>query len=162
MQRAAHSKGVARKKPIPKNRKVKSGGHARVPAGTTKKSHPNTYVSIGHTALLNERSRRRTVVRTLRRIKIKTDEGKTKRTAHSRRSKGRRRKYLGGSTARPAGNAKIRGGAAGRKTQFSGTFRLPRLGKDARGSRGQKSRKCLEKKSNDREYFLRYVIPSPK
>ena len=29
VQRAAHSKRVARKKPIPKNRKVKSGGHVR-------------------------------------------------------------------------------------------------------------------------------------
>ena len=131
VQRAAHSKRVAREKPIPKNRKVKSGGHARVPAGRTKKTpkyvreyrpygptqrkKPEAYsgVSIGHTAL-REKSRRRTVVRILRRIKIKTDEGKTKRTAHPRRSKGRRRKYYDGrSTARPARNAKIRGGAAG-------------------------------------------------
>ena len=63
VQRAAHSKRVARKKPMPKNRKVKSGGHVRVHAGRTKKNYPNTYVTIGHTALRNERSRRRTVVR---------------------------------------------------------------------------------------------------
>ena len=62
VQRAAHSKRVARKKPIPKNRKVKSGGHVRVHAGRTKK-YPNTYASNGHTALHNERSWRCTVVR---------------------------------------------------------------------------------------------------
>ena len=51
VQRAAHSKRVARKKPIPENRKVKSGGHAHVPAGRTKKTTPK-YVReyIGHTA----------------------------------------------------------------------------------------------------------------
>ena len=46
VQRAAHSKRVARKKPIPENRKVKGGGHARDPAIRTKKTHPNTYVII--------------------------------------------------------------------------------------------------------------------
>ena len=34
---------MARKKPVPENRKVKSGGHVRVHAGRTKKTHPNTY-----------------------------------------------------------------------------------------------------------------------
>ena len=63
VQRAAHCKRVARKKPIPENRKVKSGGHARVHAGGTKKTYPNTHVSIGHTALRNKISRRRTMVR---------------------------------------------------------------------------------------------------
>ena len=49
----------------------------RVPAGRTKKAHPNTCVSIRHTALRNERSRRHTLVRITPKKK-KTDERKTK------------------------------------------------------------------------------------
>ena len=58
-------KRAARKKPTPQILKVESGGHVRVHAGRMKKTHPNTYmyVSISHTALSNERSRRRTAVR---------------------------------------------------------------------------------------------------
>ena len=66
---------------------------------------------------------------------------KDKTTADPRRSKGRRRKYYGRSTARPAGNVKIRGRVAGRKTLFSSTLGLPRLGKDTSGGGGLKSRK---------------------
>ena len=43
VQRAAHSKRVARKKSTPKILQVKSGGQARAHAGRTKKTHPNTY-----------------------------------------------------------------------------------------------------------------------
>ena len=82
--------------------------------------------------------------------KKKDGRGKAKKTAHPRRSKGKRRKYDGRSTARPVGNAKIWGGAAGRNTQISGTPRLPRLGKYARGGRRLKSRKSREKKSKKR------------
>ena len=60
------------------------------------------------------------------------DVKKTKRQ-HTQDAREEGEEYYGRSTARPAGNAKIRGGAAGQKTQFSGTLGLPRLGKDARG-----------------------------
>ena len=55
VQRAAHSKKVARKKPIPINPKVKSGG-VRIHTGRTKRTHQNTYMSIGDTALRNEKA----------------------------------------------------------------------------------------------------------
>ena len=144
MQRAVHSKRVARKKPIPKNREVKSRDHVGVHAGRTKTCQ-NTCGSIGHTALCNERSRRRTVVRITPK-KNKDGREKDKNTVHPRRSKGRRRKYYDGrSTGPPAGNAKIRGGAAERKAQCSGTLGLLRLGKDVSGGGGLKSRRCREK-----------------
>ena len=95
--------------------------------------------------------------------KYNDGRGKDKKTAYPRRSRGRRRKYYGRSTARPAGNAKNSGGAAGRKTPFSGTLGLPRLGNDARGGKGQKkAENTVNKKSNDREDVLRYVVPRPK
>ena len=131
VQRAANPKRVARKKPIPNNRKVKSGGHVRVDAGRTKRTHPNKYASIGHTALCNERSRRRTVIRITPK-KNKDRREKDKLTAHPRR-----------------------------KTQLSGTLGLLRLGKDASGGGGLKSRKCREKKIGRPRKFLRNVVPSP-
>ena len=148
MQRAAHSKRLARKKPIPKNQKVKRGGHVRGHAVRAKKTHPNTYLVRGYRPYgPTQRKKPEAYSGTyITSKKDKTDERNTKRTAYPKRSKGRRRKYYERSTARPAGNSKIRGGAAGRKTQFSDTLRQPRLGKDARGGRGQKSRKCREKK----------------
>ena len=86
-QRAAHSERAPRNKPIPQNLNVKSGGHVR--SCSLRQNEENTpkyvsyqvsYVSIGHTALRNETSRRHTVVRViLRRREIKTDERKTKR-----------------------------------------------------------------------------------
>ena len=93
--------------------------------------------------------------------KKKDRREKAEKTAHPRRSKGRRRKYYGRSTARPVGNANIRGGAAERKTLISVTLRLPRLGKGARGSGGLKSRKCPEKKTEDQEEYCAtlYLVP---
>ena len=141
VQGGAHSKRVVRKKPIPENRRVKSRGHAPVPAGRTKKTHPNTYVSISAIRPYATKKLGGVQWYVFRRRKIMTDERKTKRPADPRRSKGRRRKYYGRSTARPAGNVKIRGRVAGRKTLFSSTLGLPRLGKDTSGGGGLKSRK---------------------
>ena len=68
---------MARKKPIPKNWKVKSGGHVRVHAGCRKNEEDTPkYViaSIGHSAYVAEGVQ----WYVLRRRKIKKDERKTK------------------------------------------------------------------------------------
>ena len=79
VQGGAHSKRVVRKKPIPENRRVKSRGHAPVPAGRTKKTHPNTYVSISAIRPYATKKLGGVQWYVFRRRKIMTDERKTKR-----------------------------------------------------------------------------------
>ena len=85
VQRAAHSKKSGAEE-------SQKWGHVHVRTGRTKKTHLNTYVSTGHTALCNERSRRRTVARITPKKK-KDRREKDKKTALPRRSKGRQIKH---------------------------------------------------------------------
>ena len=152
VQRAAHSKRLARKKPIPKNQKVKRGGHVRGHAVRAKKTHPNTYLVRGYRPYgPTQRKKPEAYSGTyITSKKDKTDERNTKRTAYPKRSKGRRRKYYERSTARPAGNSKIRGGAAGRKHNFRTRF-ASRVSAKMRGGAGDRKAENVGKKNRTTE-----------